>query len=483
MFGFNFDNSYLNLPGSFYSYVEPMYSTNPTLIAFNNELSDEMGLDFTNLSNREKSQIFSGNTRIQGGEYFAQAYAGHQFGHFTILGDGRAIMCGEHITPNRKRVDVQFKGSGLTPYSRQGDGRAGLAPMLREYLISEAMHHLGISTTRSLAVVTTGDMIVRDKPVAGAILTRVASSHIRVGTFEFATAHSDHGLVTSLLNYTIERHYPDLLVSDNMAIGLLRSVMQRQIDLIVDWMRVGFIHGVMNTDNMTLSGETIDYGPCAFMDFYDKNKVFSSIDHSGRYAYSNQPKIIQWNLDKFAQALLPLVHKDINKAADIVQETINSFNDIYHTKWIAMMRNKLGLFGKDPLDETLILDLLDWMQENHADFTNTFRDLSQPDQPYGGLYETKAFYSWYERWQERRRKDTQTLEDTINLMQSTNPAFIPRNHQVEKALSAANHGDFKFFDDFLSILKEPYKNKHNLVEYQRPPLSSSDRMYKTFCGT
>ena len=482
-FGFQFDSRYLALPECFYSYVNPMPVKAPKMVIFNAQLSNQMGLDFSSVNDKEKAEIFSGNLLVEGAAYFSQAYAGHQFGYFTILGDGRAIVWGEHINPDGKSVDIQFKGSGLTPYSRQGDGRAALGPMLREYLISEAMYYLGVPTTRSLAVIETGDIILRQNEVSGAILTRVASSHIRVGTFEFAAANNNHNLVQALLDYTIKRHYPDLAVSDNKAIALLQHVMERQADLIVDWMRIGFIHGVMNTDNMTLSGETIDYGPCAFMDFYDAHKVFSAIDHMGRYAYCNQPKIAQWNLSKLAESLLPLVHQDLNKAVDLAQETINLFPDIYQKKWLSMMRNKLGLLGKDPLDEQLIADLLDWMQKNHADFTNTFRDLSQENRPSGRLYQTKSFDNWYLRWQARLKQNNQPLEIAIRLMKRTNPALIPRNHKVEQALGAANNGDFALLYDLVNILKEPYKDDDALIEYQRPPLLSDARVYQTFCGT
>ena len=311
--GFTFEHTYTKLPEVFFTRHDPVPVATPKIVILNQELACSMGLDFSGLSENDKAILFAGNRLPDNAKPYAQAYAGHQFGHFTMLGDGRAIVWGEHITPDKKRLDVQFKGAGRTPYSRSGDGRAALGPMLREYIISEAMHALQIPTTRSLAVVQTGEPVMRQTPLPGAILTRVASSHIRVGTFEFAAAQNSQDLIQSLMDYTIERHYPNLIESDQKAIALLKAVILRQADLIIEWMRVGFIHGVMNTDNMTLSGETIDYGPCAFMDAYDPKTVFSSIDHRGRYAYANQPRITQWNIARLAEALLPLIDDDEKK--------------------------------------------------------------------------------------------------------------------------------------------------------------------------
>jgi len=480
--GFKFNNSYLSLPDEFYTRLNPSPVANPKMIILNDDLAHSMGLDFSNLSKQKQAELFSGNNLPEGSEPLSQAYAGHQFGHFVMLGDGRAHVWGEHITPENKRLDIQFKGSGHTPYSRRGDGRATLGPMLREYIISEAIHALGIPTTRSLAVVTTGEDVMRETLLQGAMLTRVASSHIRVGTFQFAAAQDNKALIQTLLNYTVNRHAPEIKGDQNLAVAFLKNVIERQSDLIVHWMRVGFIHGVMNTDNMTISGETIDYGPCAFMDTYEPNTVFSSIDHMGRYAYVNQPAIAQWNIARLAETLLPLIDDNMSKAIEIAEETINEFSTIYQRKWLTMMRAKLGLFGIQSGDEELICDLLNLMQNNHADYTNTFYDLSNIDKPTDKLYEQKHFEDWYFRWQNRLTQNSKSLESSICQMQNTNPAVIPRNHKVEEALEAANQGDFKPFQDLLAVLKEPYNDRVSLKPYQALP-KPTERVYQTFCGT
>ena len=356
--GWRFDNSYARLPDIMLSRLAPISVKIPKLIILNNKLSEELGLNFSNISNEHIALLFSGNILPKGSETIAQAYAGHQFGHFTILGDGRAIVIGEHLTPDNKRFDIQFKGSGRTPYSRDGDGRAALGPMLREYIISESMHELNIPTTRSLAVVKTGENVIRETPLPGAILTRVAASHLRVGTFQYVSLNNDIKTLKVLVDYAIDRHYPKSKETKNPALTLLKNVMEKQIELVTNWMRVGFIHGVMNTDNMTISGETIDYGPCAFMDTYNPETVFSSIDLQGRYAYFNQPGITKWNLLRFAETLLPLIHNEHDRAIKIAEETVNSFGEIYKKHWIKMMRNKIGLFGEEAEDENLISSLL-----------------------------------------------------------------------------------------------------------------------------
>jgi uncharacterized protein YdiU (UPF0061 family) len=480
--GFNFDTTYTSLPESFFTQLEPVPVTAPEMVILNNELAQSMGLDFSALDDAAQAQLFSGNQLPKSAIPFAQAYAGHQFGYFTMLGDGRAVTWGEHITPAKKRLDIQFKGSGRTPYSRRGDGRAVLGPMLREYIISEAMHALGIPSTRSLAVATTGEPVLRDGMQPGAILTRVASSHIRVGTFEYAVRLENKSAISELMNYTVQRHYPDLMETENKAMGLLKAVMAKQIDLIVHWMRVGFIHGVMNTDNMTLCGESIDYGPCAFMDAYNPNTVFSSIDQQGRYAYANQPNIAGWNLTRFAETLLPLIHEDISQAIEIAEEVLSAFPNLYKDKWLAMMRAKLGLFGSHQDDEHIISDLLKWLHLNHADYTNTFRDLSQPEKPAGELFKAKGFEAWYQRWQDRREQNAESLEASVSLMRSSNPAVIPRNHKVEEALEAAHQGELKPCHDLLAALQAPYEDDATLQAYQSPP-NPSERVYQTFCGT
>ena len=480
--GFNFDNTYIHLPKAFYTELSPVPVRKPEMVIFNAPLATDMGLDFSGISTDVKAALFSGNIMPEGSEPLAQAYAGHQFGHFTMLGDGRAIVWGEHITPSGQRLDIQFKGSGPTPYSRGADGRAVLGPMLREYIISEAMHALNIPTTRSLAVVTNGEKVYRETGLPGAILTRIASSHIRVGTFEYAALQQDKGIIQTLVDYTIDRHYPWIKEEQNKTLSLLKAIIEKQADLITHWMRVGFIHGVMNTDNMTLSGETIDYGPCAFMDAYDPRTVFSSIDHMGRYAYANQPDIAQWNLARLAETMLPLLDDEIEKAADTTEEAVNGFGALYKDKWLSMMRAKLGLFGARAEDESLITDLLDWMQRAGADYTNTFRHLTEEKPPQGKPYNDKTFKEWYTRWQAQLAKNTKPLKSSLSLMRANNPAVIPRNHKVEQVLDAATNGDLKPLKDLLTALQEPYKNRSDLKPYQSPP-KQDERVYQTFCGT
>ena len=480
--GFNFDNTYIHLPKAFYTELSPVPVRKPEMVIFNAPLATDMGLDFSGISTDVKAALFSGNIMPEGSEPLAQAYAGHQFGHFTMLGDGRAIVWGEHITPSGQRLDIQFKGSGPTPYSRGADGRAVLGPMLREYIISEAMHALNIPTTRSLAVVTNGEKVYRETGLPGAILTRIASSHIRVGTFEYAALQQDKGIIQTLVNYTIDRHYPWIKEEHNKTLSLLKAVIEKQADLITHWMRVGFIHGVMNTDNMTLSGETIDYGPCAFMDAYDPRTVFSSIDHMGRYAYANQPDIAQWNLARLAETMLPLLDDEIEKAAATTEEAVNGFGALYKDKWLSMMRAKLGLFGARAEDESLITDLLDWMQRAGADYTNTFRHLTEEKPPQGKPYNDKTFKEWYTRWQAQLAKNTKPLKSSLSLMRANNPAVIPRNQKVEQVLDAATNGDLKPLKDLLTALQEPYKNRPDLKPYQSPP-KPEERVYQTFCGT
>ena len=349
--GWHFDNTYSKLSDTFKEEIKPVPVKNPELVILNEQLAKELDLNFSNISQEDLSKLFSGNILPKGSNSIAQAYAGHQFGHFTMLGDGRAVLIGEHLSNKNQRFDIQFKGSGRTSFSRRGDGRAALGPMLREYIISEAMHALNIPTTRSLAVVKTGENVIRDQFLPGAILTRVAASHIRVGTFQYIAAKQNLEELEILVNFTIDRHYPSLKKSKNKALDLLNLLIDKQSELVVNWMRVGFIHGVMNTDNMAISGETIDYGPCAFMDYYDPQTVFSSIDEYGRYAYDNQPKITKWNLARFAECLIPLIDKDEETAVKLATETINNFENIYNTRWLNMMRDKLGLFGEDKDDK------------------------------------------------------------------------------------------------------------------------------------
>lgn len=481
--GWHFEHSYAQLPDLFYSSTAPVPVSDPSIVIINDALSEELGLSVEALSQEQLAQLFSGNVLPASAQPIAQAYAGHQFGHFAMLGDGRAHLIGEQITSDQKRVDIQFKGSGQTPYSRQGDGRAALGPMLREYVISEAMHALGIPTTRSLAVVTTGEPVLRETMLQGAILTRVASSHLRVGTFEYTAAQRDVVLLRQFTDYAIDRHYSDLEESENPYLAFVEAVMKRQVTLVVDWLRVGFIHGVMNTDNTTISGETIDYGPCAFMDAYDPQTVFSSIDHMGRYAYANQPHMVQWNIARFAEALLPLLHDDMKQGIALAEELIDSFSSIFQHAWLQMMRQKLGLLGEEKGDEKLISDWLKFMQREHADYTNSFRDLMVDEMPTHDHYQSEEFIAWWQCWQARRVLHGQNIKASTDLMCHHNPAIIPRNHLVEKALEAAEESkDFAPFHELLSALHHPYDDALRGSKFSMPP-AADQRVYQTFCGT
>ena len=477
----NFDNTYSKLPEPFREIINPVKVKNPKLILLNESLAKDLNLDFSEISQSELSAIFTGNELPKNSDSIAQAYAGHQFGHFTMLGDGRAVLIGEHVSKNNHRYDIQFKGSGKTAFSRNGDGRAALGPMLREYLISEAMYALNIPTTRSLAVAKTGENVIRETPLEGAILTRVASSHIRVGTFQYIAARNKKGELETLFDYVVKRHYPEIENSKNKALDLLKVVLDKQIDLVVNWMRVGFIHGVMNTDNMSIAGETIDYGPCAFMDIYDPKTVFSSIDKLGRYAYCNQPVITKWNLSRFAECLIPLIDKDQDTAVKLATEIIDTFEKTYEEKWLNMMRAKLGLLGSDKKDKYLILDLLTWMHQNKVDYTNTFCHLMKFKTQEDKIYEGADFRNWKKRWQERSSNHNNSEEKHKKLMRSTNPLLIPRNHIVENTLRDADQGNLESLLNFLKILNSPYTDQKDISEYQI--LSSSNKNYQTFCGT
>tara|TARA_B100000925_G_scaffold129662_1_gene97103 strand:- start:604 stop:2049 length:1446 start_codon:yes stop_codon:yes gene_type:complete len=478
--GWHFDNTYLKLSKIFREEIKPTPVHDPNLVILNEELAKDLNLDFSKIDNKDLAQLFSGNVLPNDTNTIAQAYAGHQFGHFTMLGDGRAVLLGEHLVNNTKRFDIQFKGSGRTSFSRSGDGRAVLGPMLREYIISEAIHALNIPTTRSLAVVSTGEKVVRENLLPGAILTRVASSHIRVGTFQYIAAKQNLDDLTTLVDYTIERHYPEIQSSKNKALDLLSLVMEKQCQLVINWMRVGFIHGVMNTDNTTLSGETIDYGPCAFMDDYDPKTVFSSIDKFGRYSFSNQPPITKWNLARLAECFIPLIDKDEDQAIKIASEIIDNFQNIYETKWLNMMRDKLGLFGEDKDDLKLINNLFNWMKSNQADYTNTFCYLMNISSIQDQTYKDKNFIDWSKNWEKRILINGGSKENSLELMKKNNPIVIPRNHKVEEALEAANDNNLKPMYDLLSILKKPYTKQTNIEKFQTP---SKNKNYQTFCGT
>ena len=477
--GWHFDNTYSKLSKNFKEKIKPIPVKNPELIILNENLAKELNLDFSNISKKELAKIFAGNVLPEGSSTIAQAYAGHQFGNFTMLGDGRAVLLGEHLVNKNLRFDIQFKGSGRTSFSRGGDGRAVLGPMLREYIISEAFHALNIPTTRSLAVVSTGEKVLRENLLPGAILTRVASSHIRVGTFQYIAAKQNIDDLNILVNYTIQRHYPEIQTSNNKALDLLNLVIKRQCQLVINWMRVGFVHGVMNTDNMAISGETIDYGPCAFMDHYNPKTVFSSIDKFGRYSFSNQPPITKWNLARFAECLIPLINKNENVAVEIATEAIDNFQKIYENEWLNMMRDKLGLYGEDENDKKLINDLLVWMENYKADYTNTFCHLMNI-KINNKIYSDKNFINWSKNWQKRLLKNNKSKKKSLDLMKISNPVVIPRNHKVEEALSLANNGDLEKLNNLISVISKPYDNQEAIEDYQLP---LTDSNYQTFCGT
>jgi serine/tyrosine/threonine adenylyltransferase len=479
--GWRFDNTYTRLPEALFTPAEPAKVRAPAVAVLNRELAGELGLDLGGLSSADLAALFAGQALPHGARPIAQAYAGHQYGGFTMLGDGRAILLGEHRTPTGELVDIQFKGSGRTPFSRGGDGLAALGPMLREYVISEAMAALGIPTTRSLAVVTTGEAVYRTGAQKGAILTRVAASHIRVGTFEYAVRR-DPETIRALADYTIARHYPDLVGSPHKYLEFLRAVSDRQAALVAQWQHVGFIHGVMNTDNMAISGETIDYGPCAFMNVYDPATVFSSIDSGGRYAYGNQPNIVQWNLARFAETLLNLIDAESEKSVAAATEVLNEFPARFEGYWLAGMRKKLGLQMADEGDAELVQGLLTWMLKTRRDFTNTFRDLAADAPPAGDEYRDPDFQTWYALWQERLGRDGHPKASAYELMRSVNPAVIPRNHRVEEALSAVDErDDLSVLHQLVEVLRTPYEDRPAFAEYREPPTDECG--YRTFCGT
>ncbi|GIM30272.1 UPF0061 protein [Clostridium polyendosporum] len=481
--GWKLDNSYARLPKSFFTRLNPTPVRSPKLIILNYPLATSLGLNVQALQSNDGVAVLAGNQIPEGALPLAQAYAAHQFGHFTMLGDGRALLLGEQITPSGERVDIQLKGSGRTPYSRRGDGRAALGPMLREYIISEAMHALGIATTRSLAVVTTGESIIRETEQPGAILTRVATSHLRIGTFQYASEWGTVEDLRALADYTLQRHFPDVDTDENRYLFLLQEVIKRQAVLIAKWQLVGFIHGVMNTDNMALSGETIDYGPCAFMDAYDPATVFSSIDIYGRYAYGNQPHIAAWNLARFAETLLPLLHVNQDQAVKLAQDAISDFTELYHSNWLAGMRAKLGIFNEEPQDKSLIESLLSMMQKYHADYTNTFRALTFDKPEDTVLFGTTEFAQWHELWQVRLGRQQESKASSHQLMRNSNPAIIPRNHRVEEALEAAvKEEDYSVMERLLDVLSRPYAHSPEQADYSTLPAPSTCR-YRTFCGT
>ena len=463
----NFHNTYISLPKSFYSEISLNPVTNPQLVIFNNKLAKDLKINEEELKSKDGILILSGNKKASGGEYIAQAYSGHQFGNFTMLGDGRAVLIGEQYTDEKinitgiesNKFDIQLKGSGRTPYSRGGDGRAVLGPMLREYIISEAMFNLGIPTTRSLAVVKTGEKVYREDIKQGAILTRLASSHLRFGTFEYAANFLGKESVRKLADYAIEIHYSHIKNDENKYLSFLEEVIKAHAILVAKWQSVGFIHGVMNTDNMTISGETIDYGPCAFMDIYDPNTVFSSIDINGRYAYKNQPNMASWNICRLAETLLHLINEDTDEAVDMAQKSIYKFTDLYFDNWFSIMKSKLGIINNEDMDKTIIKDLLSMMEKYKEDYTNTFVSLTYRKNMERGMFLSPEFIKWHKNWQERLERQDNSLYESYDLMKKSNPVIIPRNHKVEEALKAADEGDLKVMENLLYAISEPYTYK------------------------
>ena len=486
----NFDNSYARLPKSFFECIKPTPVKEPKLVRFNKLLANEIGLNIID-DNDILSDIFSGNIVPEGSEPIALVYAGHQFGYFVPqLGDGRAILLGEIVNNDGCRFDIQLKGSGQTSYSRSGDGRAPLGAVIREYIISEAMHSLNIPTTRSLAIIVTGELVSRETLLPGGILTRIASSHLRVGTFEYFAASNDHENLQLLADYAINRHFPDIKESNLRYQTFLESVCNRQAALIAKWMHVGFIHGVMNSDNTSISGETIDYGPCAFMDSYDPATVFSSIDHHGRYAYGNQPNIAQWNIACLGECLLSLIHPDRNKAIGIAEEILDSFQDKFRKYWLSGMYKKIGLTQNEPEDINLLEQLLELMKENKTDYTLTFRYLSDAiENDTGNSNFEKQFLSpnkigeWLTNWRKRLKIQSVSFKKIKMSMQKENPAFIPRNHRIEKAIyEAVDNNDYSYMDHLILLLNKPYQDQPDNGEYMHPP-EKPDHNYQTFCGT
>jgi len=481
-------SSYAALPERFFARIAPTPVAGPRLVKLNHALAAQLNLSLADLDADALAGMFSGNTLPVGAVPIAMAYAGHQFGHFVPqLGDGRAILLGEMCDRAGVRQEIQLKGCGRTPYSRSGDGRAALGPVLREYLVSEAMHALGIPTTRSLAAVTTGETVRRDTNVPGAILARVAASHVRVGTFEYFAARGDVPAVQILADHVIKRHFPQLAQAEAPYLALLTEVVSRQASLIAAWMQVGFIHGVMNTDNMAVSGETIDFGPCAFLDEFDPAAVFSSIDERGRYAYGNQPHAAAWNLARFAETLLPIIDPNPARSVELATEVVSTFAARFADCWLGGMRGKLGLTTNEQGDRELVEDLLGAMHRNQADFTLTFRGLcdaaAEQCEPRTGVVAARDFDGWAQRWLSRLARESALPMARAEAMRLVNPAYIPRNHRIEQIIEAAvERGDFAPFEEFSALLSQPFRDQSGFAAYARPPLPS-ERVLQTFCGT
>lgn len=478
--GLHLQNTYLQLPATLYKQVSLVEKHNPQVLLFNYALAANLGLDVQDTDMHLLAKAFSGSALLQNSIPIAQAYAGHQFGNFTMLGDGRALLLGEQLTPNNKLYDIQLKGSGITPYSRRGDGKATLSSMLREYIMSEAIYYLNIPTTRSLALVLTDDKVYRDSIQPGAILTRVAASHIRVGTFEYVSYFTNKATLEQFLSYTINRHYPHLNQAANKPLALLEAVMQQQINLITHWLRVGFIHGVMNTDNMSIAGETIDYGPCAFMNAYNPATVFSSIDTEGRYAFGNQPSIAHWNIGCLANALIPVIDNDKEAAIAKAQAVVNQFPALYRAAYFKTMLAKIGIEKDNEHNRNLLRELLQWMKEQEADYTNTFLYLTYRHDKSNALYNAEPFTTWYAQWQ----ASIQQEPNAIKLMQQHNPCIIPRNHVVETLLQQATlTQNVTAIKEYLAVLQHPYQYNPLHSYYMQPPATATDKSYVTYCGT
>ncbi|MGL3607337.1 protein adenylyltransferase SelO [Rhizobium sp. G187] len=485
---FSFDNSYARLPQVFHRPAKPAAAARPKLIRFNPALAAELGLDLAEVDDARLAQVFSGQVIPLGAEPIAQAYAGHQFGHFNPqLGDGRALMLGEVLDLQGRRRDIQLKGAGPTAFSRNGDGRAALGPVLREYILSEAFAALGVPATRALAAVATGEAVMRETMLPGAVLTRVAASHIRVGTFQFFAAEGNDEAVRTLADHVIARHYPHVATAEKPYLAVLHAIAEAQAKLIARWLSIGFIHGVMNTDNMAVSGETIDFGPCAFLDEYDPRKVFSSIDQRGRYAYGNQPGIGQWNIARLAECLLPLIDENEEKAVEAANGVLAAFGEIFQAEWLSLFRAKLGLDGEAADDRQLVSDFLDLMHQGEADFTLTFRALGKlaggtaDDVLLGQFKAPVDLSSWLARWRSRI-DDGRAPATRQGGMDAVNPALIPRNHRIEEAIAAAVYNDFSFFHRLVDALSDPYRELPDAEDLRLPP-TPEQRVTRTFCGT
>lgn len=485
----NFDNSYARLPEEFFARVTPNHPPKPKLIKLNEKLAGELGFDLPFLQSDAGLSMFSGEKLPEGSDPIAMAYAGHQFGGWSpSLGDGRALLIGEVVGNDGIRRDIQLKGSGQTPFSRRGDGRSALGPVIREYIVSEAMHALGVPTTRALAAVLTGENVMRNGLEPGGIFTRVAKSHVRIGTFQYFYARQDHDALKTLADYVIDRHYPEALTSENPYLDLLKRVAKRQAELIAQWMSFGFIHGVMNTDNMQVAGETIDYGPCAFMDDFHPRKTFSSIDHHGRYAWGNQPQIGQWNLGKFADTLITLIDEDEQVATEAATEALVHYNQTVSKALFRRFSDKLGLLGDDEAQDGIIAETMEAMTMNHVDFTLFYRHLTKI---YAGgnvdnllaLFDDPGVgQELLRRWRDCIRADKADPEQRLRVMRANNPIYIPRNHRVAEAISAGEEGDFKPFHKLVKVLSKPFNEQEEFAKYEKAPVPS-EVVHETFCGT